>query len=125
MLTATCQTANGNWQRTSLSVRDCTSLRAGNRDGRLVCEIAVAARQRYGRWEGSFRSSCRDASTDSSGMLTATCQTANGNWQRSSLSVRDCTGLRAGNRDGRLVCESQQSDAELRPLGRLVQQIVP
>jgi hypothetical protein len=103
MLTATCQTANGNWQRTSLSVRDCTSYRAGNSNGRLVCE----SDGNYGRWEGSFRNSCRDASTDSSGMLTATCQTANGNWQRTSLSVRDCSSLRAGNRDGHLFCESQ------------------
>ena len=98
-----------NWRRTSLSVRDCTGLHAGNRDGHLVCESPSDAG--YGRWEGSFRSSCRDASTDSSGMLTATCQTANGNWQRTSLSVRDCTGLHAGNRDGHLVCERRRTPA--------------
>ena len=112
MLTATCQTVNGNWLRTSLSVRDCTGLHAGNSNGHLVCESQSDAS--YGRWEGSFRSSCRDASTDSSGMLTATCQTMNGNWQRTSLSVRDAPAYRAGNSNGRLVCESHRRDANHR-----------
>jgi hypothetical protein len=104
MLTATCQTANGNWQRSSLSVRDCSSLRAGNSNGRLVCESQTWDAN-YGRWDGSFRRSCRQATTDSSGTLTATCQTVNGNWQRTSLSDNQCSSHRAGNRDGNLFCE--------------------
>jgi hypothetical protein len=103
-LTATCQTANGEWRSTRLSPNQCGSRRAGNRDGRLVCESQAGGS--VSQWEGSFRSSCRDASTDASGTLTATCQTANGNWQRTSLSLNQCGSYRAGNRDGRLVCEA-------------------
>ena len=102
-LTATCQTANGNWQRTSLSPNQCGSRRAGNRDGHLFCESQAGAS--VSQWDGSFRNSCRDASTDAYGNLTATCQTANGNWQRTSLSPNQCGSRRAGNRDGHLVCE--------------------
>ncbi len=37
-LTATCQTISGTWQRTSLGARQCSSYRAGNSNGQLVCE---------------------------------------------------------------------------------------
>jgi hypothetical protein len=37
-LTANCQKMDGNWVRTSLTLRNCTSQRAGNRDGTLFCE---------------------------------------------------------------------------------------
>ncbi len=104
-LSATCRKDNGTYVRTNLIAKKCPSYRAGNSNGRLVCESQSG--MNVGRWEGSFRSSCRDASTNSAGMLTATCQTANGNWQRTSLSVRDCTSYRAGNSNGHLVCESQ------------------
>jgi len=101
-LTATCQAMNGNWQRSSLAARGCDSYRAGNNNGRLVCEAQGNASN---RWEGSFTQSCRDISMNSSGTLTATCQAMNGNWQRSSLEARNCNGLRAGNNNGQLVCE--------------------
>ena len=72
------------------------------------------------RWDGSFGNSCRDASVNSNGVLTANCQTMNGNWNRSSLSPSQCGSgnwnrsslspsqcgsYRAGNRDGTLFCE--------------------
>ncbi len=101
-LTATCQAMNGNWQRTSLDARNCNGLRAGNNNGQLVCE---SQGNTSNRWEGSFAQSCRDISMNSSGTLTATCQTMNGNWQRTSLDARNCNGLRAGNNNGQLVCE--------------------
>jgi hypothetical protein len=37
-LTANCQKMDGNWHRSSLALRNCTSQRAGNRDGTLFCE---------------------------------------------------------------------------------------
>jgi len=102
-LTATCQSSTGNWQRSSLAPGSCNSYRAGNNNGRLVCESQgnVAS-----RWEGSFQRSCRDISTDSSGSLAATCQTMDGDWQRTSLGARQCNSARAGNSNGQLVCES-------------------
>jgi hypothetical protein len=44
-------------------------------------------------------------STDSNGVLTATCQTMSGRWNRTSLSTRQCASRQAGNRDGTLFCE--------------------
>jgi len=104
-LTATCQAANGNWRRSSLSWRQCSSHRAGNRDGTLVCESDDGGSQDVRQWDGSFRNSCRDLSVDSNGTLTANCQKMYGTWNRSSLSSRQCSSHRAGNRDGTLVCE--------------------
>ncbi len=102
-LTATCQNSSGNWQRTSLSPANCNGYRAGNNNGQLVCESQGNVSN---RWDGSFLRSCRDISTDSSGTLTATCQTMNGNWQRTSLGARQCSSYRAGNNNGQLVCEN-------------------
>jgi hypothetical protein len=42
---------------------------------------------------------------DSNGTLTATCQTINGTWNRSSLAANRCGSYQAGNRDGALFCE--------------------
>ena len=104
-LKATCRKNNGTYQRTNLQAQKCPSYRAGNRDGNLFCESDDGGNS-ASRWDGSFRSSCRDASVDSSGTLTATCQAANGSWRRTSLSSRQCGSYRAGNRDGNLFCES-------------------
>jgi hypothetical protein len=106
VLTATCQTMNGRWNRTSLSPAQCSGRLAGNRDGTLFCE-AEGVHGGSRPWRGSFSQSCRDASTDSSGVLTATCQTATGRWNRTSLSPAHCTGRKAGNREGTLFCEAE------------------
>ncbi|HET7201992.1 MAG TPA: hypothetical protein VFI92_01370, partial [Steroidobacteraceae bacterium] len=108
-LTATCQTMNGNWHRSSLSTRQCSDRRAGNRDGTLFCESPDSASVSTYQWQGSFRQSCRDFSVDSAGTLPATCQAANGSLHRSSLSTRQCSDHRAGNRGGILFCESPDS----------------
>jgi len=108
-LTATCQAANGGWRRTSLSSRQCSSHRAGNRDGNLFCESGETGGSSASRWDGSFSQSCRDISVDSNGTLTATCQAANGGWRRTSLAARQCGSYRAGNRDGNLFCESSET----------------
>jgi hypothetical protein len=105
-LTATCQAANGTLRRTSLSSRQCGSYRAGNRDGNLFCESGGDSSRDVSQWDGSFSQTCRDIAADSNGTLTANCQTMNGNWNRSSLSSRQCGSYRAGNRDGTLFCES-------------------
>ena len=112
-LRATCQASNGTWRRTSLSYRECGTYRAGNRNGTLYCESAGGSTNVANRWSGSFSQSCRDISMDSNGVLTATCQTMNGNWNRSSLSPRQCGGHRAGNRDGQLFCESAGGDGNV------------
>jgi len=105
-LTATCQAANGGWRRTSLSVRQCSSYQAGNRDGNLFCESGDGGSQNVNQWRGSFSQTCRDISMDSNGTLTAVCQTTNGTWNRSSLSPRECgNNYQAGNRNGTLFCE--------------------
>jgi hypothetical protein len=104
-LTATCQAANGSWHRSSLSLRQCSDRRAGNRDGTLVCESQDGGNVGANQWQGSFRQTCRDISADSAGTLTATCQAMNGSFHRSSLSTWECNSRRAGNRDGTLFCE--------------------
>ena len=103
-LSATCRRANGKSNRSNITPQQCPSYRAGNSNGKLVCESQgnVAS-----RWEGSFQKSCRDISMNSSGTLTATCQNSSGNWQRTSLSPGNCNSYRAGNNNGQLVCESQ------------------
>jgi CVNH domain len=103
-LSATCRRENGKSNRTNITPQQCPNYRAGNSNGKLVCESQgnVAS-----RWEGSFQRSCRDISVNSSGTLTATCQSSSGNWQRTSLVSRNCNGYRAGNNNGQLVCESQ------------------
>ena len=108
VLTATCQTATGRWNRTSLSPAQCSGRKAGNRDGTLFCESPgddFGRGRSVAQWSGSFSQSCRDMSTDSNGVLTATCQTVNGRWNRTSLSPAQCMSGKVGNRDGTLVCE--------------------
>ena len=96
--------SSGNWQANQPRTGAiATDYRAGNNNGQLVCESQGNVSS---RWDGSFQRSCRDISTDSSGSLTATCQTMNGNWQRTSLGARQCSSYRAGNNNGQLVCEN-------------------
>ena len=100
-LTATCQAKNGAWRETSLARVNCTTNRAENDDGHLVCE---SQRTGMNRWEGSFEQTCRDIYMDASGTLTATCQTTNGEWNPTRLAARDCGSYTAANRNGQLVC---------------------
>ncbi len=102
-LTAACQRANGKWRTTTLAPHECPSLRVGNRNGRLFCETGAPGAG-Y-RWRGSYTGSCRDASVDANGMLSASCQASNGSWRRSAMTPRLCPSLRAGNRNGMLFCE--------------------
>ena len=104
-LKATCRKKNGTYQRTNLQAQKCPSYRAGNRDGNLFCESGGDSSRDVSQWEGSFSQTCRDISADANGTLTANCQTISGNWNRSSLSPRQCGSYRAGNRDGTLFCE--------------------
>lgn len=100
-LSASCKRSNEKWRNTALAVRDCPSQRAGNRNGHLFCETGGDS---Y-RWHGSYRTSCRDASVDGNGILSASCQAANGAWRRSLIAPRFCPSLKAGNRNGMLYCE--------------------
>jgi len=105
-LKATCRKDNGTYKRSNLQAYKCPSYRAGNRDGNLVCESGGGSSGKVSQWQGTFRNSCRDFAVDSNGTLAATCQAENGGWRRTSLSSRQCSGYRAGNRDGNLFCES-------------------
>jgi hypothetical protein len=104
-LSANCRRANGKSNRSNITPQQCPGYRAGNDNGKLVCESQGSVSS---RWDGSFQKSCRDVSMDSAGTLSATCQAMNGNWQRSSLGARQCNSYRAGNSNGQLVCESQE-----------------
>ena len=106
-LRATCRNAQGRWERTFISESICRSHRAGNRDGRLVCEANGFGGSGVSQitWSGSFRGSCRDIEVDRSGDLRATCRNGQGRWERTFISESICRSHRAGNRDGRLVCE--------------------
>jgi hypothetical protein len=103
-LHATCLKDNGTYKRSNLQAGKCPAYRAGNRNGNLFCESGDGGGT-ASRWDGSFRNSCREASVNSNGVLTADCQTISGNWNRSSLSPNQCGSYRAGNRDGNLFCE--------------------
>ena len=103
-LQATCLKDNGTYKRSNLQAGKCPAYRAGNRDGNLFCESQGSGTSAT-RWNGSFRNSCRDVSSNSNGVLTATCQASNGAWRRTSLSPNQCGSYRAGNRDGTLFCE--------------------
>lgn len=105
-LKARCRKNNGKYQRSNLQAFKCPSYRAGNRDGRLFCESAETDSQSWGHWGGSYASSCRDISVESNGTLMAECQTRSGTWRRSRLAPSQCSNQRAGNRDGRLFCET-------------------
>ena len=102
-LSATCRRADGKSNRTNITPKQCPSYRAGNNNGQLVCESQGNVSN---RWDGSFQKSCRDISMNSTGTLTATCQSSSGNWQRTSLAPGNCNGYRAGNNNGQLVCEN-------------------
>jgi len=109
-LRASCRNEQGRWERSFLSEGTCRSHRAGNRDGRLVCESngfggSGGSGVSQTTWSGSFRGSCRDVEVDRSGDLRATCRNAQGRWERAFISESICRSHRAGNRDGRLVCE--------------------
>jgi hypothetical protein len=109
-LRASCRNEQGRWERSFLSEGTCRSHRAGNRDGRLVCEGngfggSGSSGVSQTTWSGTFRGSCRDIEVDRSGDLRATCRNAQGRWERAFISESICRSHRAGNRDGRLVCE--------------------
>jgi hypothetical protein len=103
-LQATCRKDNGTYKRSNLQAHKCPGFRAGNRNGDLFCE-SDGTSSGAGHWGGSFSQSCRDVSTDANGVLTATCQTMSGRWNRTSLSAAQCSRRKAGNRDGTLFCE--------------------
>lgn len=110
VLTAVCRTTGGDWRRSSIRYAECPGNRVRNENGWLVCGQWSGWRDDdWRRIPGSWDDSCREASVRG-GMLTATCRGTGGNWQRSSISYRDCPGDRVRNADGRLVCEGRPGD---------------
>ncbi|MFN6953244.1 MAG: CVNH domain-containing protein [Acetobacteraceae bacterium] len=107
VLSAVCRTTDGNWRRTSIRYTDCPGNRVRNENGWLVCGQWSGWRDDdWRRVPGSWDDSCRDASIRG-GILTATCRTSGGRWERSSIAYRECPGDRVRNADGRLVCEGR------------------
>lgn len=102
-LSAQCLTASNTYRPARARIGTCRAF--GNRGGTLFCESDGGGSGGGYRWAGSFESTCRESATSSNGTLSASCQNANGGWQRSSLSPRQCPSYRAGNRNGRLFCE--------------------
>lgn len=109
-LKADCLTTSGRYRKSEIKPGNCPDRRAGNNDGRLVCEESGFGGSGGSggsniHWRGSFEGSCRDISTDSAGNLRASCQNTSGRWERAYLAAYSCPSHRAGNHNGRLVCE--------------------
>ena len=101
-LYAQCQRMNGGWRDSSIDPRQCGNGAVVNNDGNLVCEGGGGGG--YKLPGGSWQQSCRDSKANG-GVLTATCQRANGSWQPAWINYRGCPSGRVGNADGKLVCE--------------------
>jgi hypothetical protein len=115
VLFATCRTTGGDWRRSSIRFTDCPGNRVRNENGWLVCaQWGGWGESDWRRVPGSWDESCRDASLRG-GVLTATCRTTSGRWERSSIAFRDCPGERVRNDDGRLVCEGHGGPGGLLP----------
>lgn len=107
--TASCQTTNGSWSRTSIGMRGCPGNQFGNNNGQLFCESANSYNNDagYGRWHhlprGSWSASCDNASMNGS-MFSAECSTGRG-YNATSIDMRSCPSRQVGNRNGYLFCE--------------------
>ena len=111
-LYAQCRRDGGKYEFASAVIGSCRAF--GNRNGTLFCEsddAGVGNSGNVGQWSGSFLNSCRDATVDKHGKLQATCRKDNGTYKRSNLKAQKCSGQRAGNRNGNLVCESTGTGA--------------
>ena len=121
MLYARCRQDNGQYRSTSaLLLGTCQSY--SNRDGQLYCDKNGNAGANS-RWQGSYAESCRNINVDKHGRLSADCRKPNGKSNRSNITPQQCPSYRAGNRDGKLVCEPQGHPQQ--PLGWIVPAILP
>jgi hypothetical protein len=117
-LFAVCQTRQGFFVQSQLDLRGCVG-DISNRNGQLTCQrggfqqeqqfgggFQVAPRPRVSRGlpPGSWQFTCGEPSLQGP-VLSATCQTARGNFRRTSIDLRACEGGPVENANGRLVCE--------------------
>jgi CVNH domain len=120
-LTARCRTNSGYYNSTALNLRECRGGYVENYDGNLVCTGKGNGQDRWGngygndrrgdRWDngyrdlpqGGYRDTCRDIRVDRD-VLTAYCRTKFGDWNYTSLNLRDCRGGNVENKRGVLVC---------------------
>ena len=100
-LTASCQTIQGQWERSSLfNWRQCDGA-ITNIDGQLRCERRLRIPSVIPG--GSYVETCTDIRA-SSGTLYATCKTRDGRWAHTRLAeARSCDG-EVANIDGALEC---------------------
>jgi|GEM_PF-4993717 len=110
-LIAECKDERGRWHKRFLSERSCSSHRADNQNGHLVCSnssggFGGSGGSHHEQWNGSFKGSCQDIKVDGSGNLNASCKNKSGRRERAFLSSRDCRSHQAGNNNGKLVCEN-------------------
>lgn len=103
-LHARCRREDGEYMFASAQIGSCQAF--GNRNGTLFCESAGGISGNVGLWSGSFRDTCRDVTTAKHGKLNAKCRKNNGTYKRTHLRAQACPSYRAGNRDGKLFCES-------------------
>lgn len=98
---AQCPDTRNRLQNTSIDTRSCRSNRFGNDNGRLICEGAGAGAGLPG---GSWRQSCRNEDIRGDRVI-AQCRNTGGNWNNTSIGLRQCRSNRLGNNNGQLVCE--------------------
>lgn len=121
ILFGVCQTRQGFFVQSQLDLRGCVG-DIENRNGQLSCRrggfqqprfgggfdegFAPAPRPRVSRGlpPGSWQFTCGEPTLQGP-VLSATCQTARGNFRRSSIDLRSCEGGPVENANGRLVCE--------------------
>jgi hypothetical protein len=117
-LFAVCQTRQGFFVQSQLDLRGCVG-DISNQNGQLFCrrggfqggpqfgfEPEPRPRQviRRGLPPGSWQFTCGEPTLQGP-VLSATCQTARGNFRRTSIDLRQCEGGPVENANGRLVCE--------------------
>ncbi len=101
VFSAECQSNNGSWRRSSISLNFCPGRLVGNRNGTLFCEGGTVNGNLPG---GTWRASCRNPRMNGD-VLFASCSTGNG-FRQTSFTMRNCPGWALGNANGNLFCES-------------------
>jgi CVNH domain len=102
VFTAECQSDNGSWRRSSISLNMCPGRLVGNRNGTLFCEGGGG---NIGNLPGgSWRASCQNGRMNGN-VVSASCSTGSG-YRQTSFSMRNCPGWALGNANGNLFCES-------------------
>lgn len=100
LLSAACQTRDGNWNRSTFDLAAACRTDVYNLDGFLTC-----MRGDFDPPGGSYIQTCRDIIAKKGGTLTALCLTKHGSWSKTTLNLGGCyPGAEIWNDDGGLHC---------------------